>query len=138
MYIKTVVSTSRYKEITEIILIPEEAELHLWTAVEGDFTLEQYYDSKDKKLLPVPPKPHISAVFDYETLQWVIPVEALIKDIKSSRKYLLTNSDGDIARYRDLDQPIPQRWLDYRQALRDITDQPGFPTNVIWPTRPTT
>ena len=24
----------------------------------------------------------------------------------------------------------------YRQALRDITDQPGFPTDVTWPTKP--
>lgn len=24
----------------------------------------------------------------------------------------------------------------YRQALRDITAQPGFPYNVIWPTKP--
>ncbi len=24
----------------------------------------------------------------------------------------------------------------YRQALRDITSQAGFPTNVTWPTKP--
>jgi hypothetical protein len=24
----------------------------------------------------------------------------------------------------------------YRQALRDITDQSGFPTNITWPTKP--
>jgi len=24
----------------------------------------------------------------------------------------------------------------YRQALRDITDQAGFPTNITWPTKP--
>ena len=24
----------------------------------------------------------------------------------------------------------------YRQALRDITDQDGFPTNITWPTKP--
>ena len=24
----------------------------------------------------------------------------------------------------------------YRQALRDVTDQTGFPENVIWPTKP--
>jgi hypothetical protein len=24
----------------------------------------------------------------------------------------------------------------YRQALRDITLQPGFPHNVTWPTKP--
>lgn len=24
----------------------------------------------------------------------------------------------------------------YRQALRDITDQAGFPANITWPTKP--
>lgn len=27
-------------------------------------------------------------------------------------------------------------WATYRQALRDITDQPGFPTDIEWPTPP--
>lgn len=31
---------------------------------------------------------------------------------------------------------VPNVWHDYRQALRDITAQPGFPHNVIWPTEP--
>lgn len=27
-------------------------------------------------------------------------------------------------------------WQSYRQALRDVTDQPGFPLDVVWPTPP--
>ena len=34
------------------------------------------------------------------------------------------------------DYPASQAQLDYRQALRDITDQAGFPTDVTWPTKP--
>lgn len=29
-------------------------------------------------------------------------------------------------------------WAAYRQVLRDITTQPGFPHNVTWPEEPTT
>ncbi|WP_436264141.1 tail fiber assembly protein [Paraburkholderia terricola] len=29
-----------------------------------------------------------------------------------------------------------QTWLSYRQALRDLTQQAGFPSSVIWPTAP--
>jgi len=29
-------------------------------------------------------------------------------------------------------------WATYRQALRDVPSQPGFPHNVTWPTEPTT
>lgn len=31
---------------------------------------------------------------------------------------------------------ITPEWASYRQELRDITDQAGFPTNVTWPTKP--
>ena len=27
-------------------------------------------------------------------------------------------------------------WATYRQALRDITEQTGFPYSMIWPTKP--
>ena len=27
-------------------------------------------------------------------------------------------------------------WLEYRQALREIPEQSGFPSNVIWPSEP--
>lgn len=32
---------------------------------------------------------------------------------------------------------FPLVWATYRQALRDIPLQPGFPHNVIWPEEPT-
>jgi len=36
-----------------------------------------------------------------------------------------------------LDAPVDQAaWAQYRQALRDIPQQDGFPENVIWPTKP--
>ena len=119
-------------------MIPDEAEEQLWIEVEGLFTLDQYYDSKDKELILTPTRPHPAAKFNLETLEWETPLRELSKDIRFSRKELITESDGDIAKYRDMNLPVPQEWLDYRQALRDITTQPGFPTNVIWPTRPTT
>lgn len=35
------------------------------------------------------------------------------------------------------DAPVDQTaWAAYRQSLRDITDQEGFPANVVWPVQP--
>ena len=35
------------------------------------------------------------------------------------------------------DAPVDKAaWAIYRQALRDITSQKGFPENVVWPTKP--
>jgi hypothetical protein len=37
------------------------------------------------------------------------------------------------------DSPAPPAGMDtYRQALRDVPAQPGFPDNVVWPVRPAT
>lgn len=35
------------------------------------------------------------------------------------------------------DAPVDQAvWATYRQALRDISAQAGFPQTVVWPTQP--
>jgi len=35
------------------------------------------------------------------------------------------------------DAPVDRQvWVAYRQALRDVTKQPGFPRNVTWPQSP--
>lgn len=37
-----------------------------------------------------------------------------------------------------LDSPTDKKaWAEYRQALRDITKQEGFPYNITWPEEPT-
>jgi hypothetical protein len=53
-------------------------------------------------------------------------------DIRAERNRLLTESDWT----QVLDAPVNQaEWAAYRQALRDVTVQPGFPLNVEWPTQ---
>ena len=34
------------------------------------------------------------------------------------------------------DRTMTQAEIDYRQALRDVPQQAGFPENVTWPTKP--
>lgn len=36
----------------------------------------------------------------------------------------------------DVPQAIKDKYTAYRQALRDITNQAGFPDSVQWPTQP--
>lgn len=42
----------------------------------------------------------------------------------------------DYTQLPDVPDTIRQAYIEYRQALRDITDQDGFPYNVAWPTKP--
>ena len=59
--------------------------------------------------------------------------------VRTQRDKLLAESDWVTVKAVDqnaadnLGIQVPQVWLDYRQALRDITTQDGFPHNVIWP-----
>ncbi|MBQ8707966.1 MAG: hypothetical protein IJ523_08125 [Succinivibrionaceae bacterium] len=37
---------------------------------------------------------------------------------------------------RDLAAVVSNNWAVYRKALRDLTDQEGFPFNIVWPVPP--
>lgn len=61
-------------------------------------------------------------------------INSLIKEIRSKRNKLLVSSDW--TQFPDIPENTRLRWQPYRQALRDITLQEGFPTDVVWPERP--
>lgn len=53
--------------------------------------------------------------------------------VRSTRNRLLAESDWT----QVLDAPVDRAaWANYRQALRDVTLQAGFPSNVTWPSKP--
>lgn len=52
--------------------------------------------------------------------------------VREARNILIAMTD----RYALSDQTMTTEMSAYRQALRDITAQAGFPTEVIWPTKP--
>ena len=58
------------------------------------------------------------------------------KEIREYRDRLLTESDWVTIRATDTGDPVPTEWQTYRQALRDIPEQTGFPDNVEWPQEP--
>ena len=58
---------------------------------------------------------------------------AKAKDARKDRDNLLSQSDWT----QVADAPVDATaWATYRQALRDITDQAGFPNDINWPTQP--
>jgi len=62
------------------------------------------------------------------------PVEAVAKRVRAKRDRLLDQSDWT----QVPDAPVDQTaWATYRQELRDIPEQEGFPRDVTWPTEPT-
>jgi hypothetical protein len=70
------------------------------------------------------------------TQQWVaqqLPESAAAGNVRGFRDAQLVNSDWT----QVADAPVDKAaWATYRQALRDITQQAGFPWDVQWPTTP--
>jgi len=56
--------------------------------------------------------------------------------VRSRRDGLLQETDWIVIKSYERGQNIPAEWELYRQALRDITEQAGFPYEVTWPTKP--
>lgn len=54
------------------------------------------------------------------------------EEIRQERNRLLSDTDWMALS----DNTMTPAWASYRQALRDISEQEGFPHNVTWPTKP--
>jgi hypothetical protein len=63
--------------------------------------------------------------------------EELILKIAAKRNDLLSKSDWTILPDAPFTQEQQNSWREYRQALRDITEQEGYPETVVFPEPPT-
>jgi hypothetical protein len=59
--------------------------------------------------------------------------EELAAAARARRDALLAASDWTQLQDSPLSDAARAAWATYRQALRDITDQPGFPQESAWP-----
>lgn len=65
--------------------------------------------------------------------------ELLGQQVRAHRDQLLTEVDAIVMnplRWNSMTPQEQQAWADYRQALLDVPQQPGFPETIDWPTKP--
>jgi hypothetical protein len=62
-----------------------------------------------------------------------LPLEQASENIRAHRDYLLNKTDWIVAQSYEQQISVPEDWVVYRQALRDIPTQEGFPYSVVWP-----
>jgi len=60
--------------------------------------------------------------------------DAVAEEIRSIRNSLITKTDW--TQLPDVPEKIKSEWAAYRQALRDVPEQPDFPYNIVWPDKP--
>ena len=75
-----------------------------------------------------------------EEVQWAAEQAAYAagaNDRKAAEVRTKRNAKISACDWRMLtDSPGSEVWKSYRQALRDVTKQTGFPDNVVWPVEP--
>lgn len=57
-------------------------------------------------------------------------------EARTMRDRLLGDSDWVIVSSLESGKAVPADWVLYRQQLRDIPEQSGFPFDIDWPLRP--
>jgi hypothetical protein len=82
----------------------------------------------------IPFTPEEEAARDAEEAAWAAGAnDRAAAKYRVQRDGLLTASDWT----QVLDAAVDQAaWATYRQALRDIPQQEGFPATVVWPSQP--
>lgn len=85
-------------------------------------------------VMALPGRPAGNFTFDYAAHAWVFDALGAEREARVLRAQLFAESDW--TQLPDVPIATQTAWANYRQALRDITDQPGFPTNIQWPERP--
>lgn len=104
--------------------------------VEGEYSGNSNYIDSDKQVVAIPERPNEYSDFDFTTKQWIANQNKAIFDILQKRQKLLVASDWTQLPNGPFTAEKQAAWATYRQALRDITDQAGYPLNVEWPTAP--
>lgn len=100
------------------------------------------YDAEEYRVEPITPTIDGQTVKTYQLVALTQEekdnlaanrLEAAWSVVRQIRDQRLAESDW--TQLPDVTTDDPQAWLDYRQALRDITTQ-NDPNNIIWPTSP--
>lgn len=58
------------------------------------------------------------------------------ESVRRERDQKLAESDWRVIKSLESNQPQDFEWASYRQALRDVPSQAGFPWSVVWPQSP--
>jgi hypothetical protein len=62
------------------------------------------------------------------------PPDTSVEDTRIERDKRLAATDW--TQHADIPQATKDKWAPYRQALRDVPQQAGFPETIDWPTPP--
>jgi hypothetical protein len=77
-----------------------------------------------------------TTALEHETAYKAMKDAEQAKSVRQQRDDKLKESDWRVIKALESNTPQDFAWAAYRQALRDITIQAGFPWTIDWPTNP--
>lgn len=107
----------------------------------GEWDPELWRVEGDAVVPYLPPKPaddeHRTWSLSADGRRWIAEptATALWAEIRADRNRRIAATEWIRSRAADRGEPVPQAWLDYWQALRDITNQ-ADPRAIAWPEPP--
>jgi len=89
------------------------------------------FNATSKGMIPFTPEEELAA--DLEAAQWAQGADTrAAEQVRNTRNELLSATDY----YALTDVTMTQEMTTYRQALRDVPEQEGFPNDINWPEKP--
>lgn len=76
------------------------------------------------------------SVTNISSEELLIKTEEASKSVRATRDKLIAETDWIVIKNLELNQNVPGVWEVYRQNLRDVPAQAGFPHSVNWPAKP--
>lgn len=102
----------------------------------GNYSGSSNYVNSEGQITAMPESPGEFYVFSYDTKQWEPDQSKAISSVQIKRQRLLYSSDWTQLPNGPLTAAQQAAWANYRQRLRDVTAQSGYPFNVLWPIPP--
>lgn len=129
------ITVSSYQPNGVDIVIPPDLSL-LYTNTYIEYVNDYYV--QNGVLHKKPTKVNEFDEWNYEQQAWQSSYETASKQVLDERLRLLEESDWTalFGAEERLGTEVFNQWQTYRQALRDITDQSGYPFNVNFPVAP--
>lgn len=79
---------------------------------------------------------HVAVQVEISEEQYQNNVARQAQAVKADRDRMISSTDWVVTKSLEEGTSIPTEWKNYRQALRDIPSQEGFPFDIQWPKVP--